>query len=87
MISFYVVKMIIKGSKKDKNGNKQQINRKDTFSITAASEVMAICCLSKNLEDLKIDIIEDDFIAIEDEMIRHNVVKLAFYIFSTLLNK
>jgi len=41
----------------------------------------------ENLKDLKINIIEDDFIAIEDEMVRHNVVKLAFYIFSTLLNK
>lgn len=41
----------------------------------------------ENLKDLKMELIEDDFIAIEDEMIRHNVVKLAFYIFSTLLNK
>lgn len=41
----------------------------------------------ENLNDLNMELIEDDFIAIEDEMIRHNVVKLAFYIFSTLLNK
>jgi len=38
---------------KDKNGNKQQVVRKDNFSITAASEIMAICCLSTSLEDLK----------------------------------
>ena len=38
---------------KDKNGNKQQVVRKDKFSITAASEIMAICCLSTSLEDLK----------------------------------
>ena len=42
---------------------------------------------NENLKDLNINIIKDDFIAIENEMIRHNVVKLAFYIFSTLLNK
>jgi formate--tetrahydrofolate ligase len=38
---------------KDKNGNKQQVTRKDNFTITSASEIMAICCLSKNMEDLK----------------------------------
>lgn len=41
----------------------------------------------ENLSDLELNIIEDNFIAIENETIRHNVVKLAFYIFSTLLNK
>lgn len=41
----------------------------------------------ENIKDLNMMIIKDDFIAIEDEWIRHNVVKLAFYIFSTLLNK
>jgi len=41
----------------------------------------------ENLKELNNNIIEDNFIAIENEMIRHNVVKLAFYIFSTLLNK
>ena len=41
----------------------------------------------ENLSKLNLDIIEDDFIAIENEMIRHNVTKVAFYIFSTLLNK
>ncbi|MBE6144637.1 MAG: YvcK family protein [Firmicutes bacterium] len=41
----------------------------------------------ENLSDLDLNIIEDNFIAIENETIRHNVVKLAFYIFSTLLNK
>ena len=40
-----------------------------------------------NLKDLNISVIEDDFTAIENKMIRHNVVKVAFYIFSTLLNK
>lgn len=38
---------------KDKNGNKQLIERKDNFSITAASEIMAICCLAQNMKDLK----------------------------------
>jgi len=41
----------------------------------------------ENLSDLDLNIIEDNFIAIENETIRHNVVKLAFYIFSTLLNE
>ncbi len=38
---------------KDKNGNKQAVERKDNFSITAASEVMAICCLATSFDDLK----------------------------------
>ena len=41
----------------------------------------------ENLKDLNVNIIEDDFIAIENETIRHDVVKLAFYIFRELLNK
>lgn len=38
---------------KDKNGKKQNVKRTDHFSITAASEIMAICCLAKDSEDLK----------------------------------
>ncbi len=38
---------------KDKDGNKKQVQRVDHFTITAASEIMAICCLSTSLEDLK----------------------------------
>ena len=45
-ISYYI-------TGKDKDGNKQNLLRKDYLSITAASEIMAICCLSQNLDDLK----------------------------------
>ena len=38
---------------KDKDGNKQKLERKDGFTITAASEVMAICCLATDFDDLK----------------------------------
>lgn len=38
---------------KDKNGNKQNLLRKDSFTITSASETMAICCLAKDFDDLK----------------------------------
>lgn len=38
---------------KDKDGNKQSLERKESFTITAASEVMAICCLAQNMDDLK----------------------------------
>lgn len=38
---------------KDKDGNKQNLTRKDSFSITAASEIMAICCLAQDFDDLK----------------------------------
>lgn len=38
---------------KDKDGNKQSVTRKESFTITAASEVMAICCLATDFEDLK----------------------------------
>ncbi len=40
-------------SYKNAAGESQTITRKDSFTITAASEIMAICCLSENLEDLK----------------------------------
>lgn len=39
----------------------------------------------KELEKLNIDIIADDFVSIEGTVIRHNVNKLAFYIFSRLI--
>lgn len=38
---------------KDKNGNKQHLLRKDSFTITSASETMAICCLANDFDDLK----------------------------------
>lgn len=38
---------------KDRNGNKQNVTRHDSFTITSASETMAICCLSTSLDDLK----------------------------------
>ena len=38
---------------KDKNGNKKNLIRKDSFTITSASETMAICCLASDQEDLK----------------------------------
>ena len=45
-ISYYI-------TGKDKDGNKQNLLRKDHLTITAASEVMAICCLATSFEDLK----------------------------------
>ena len=39
----------------------------------------------ENMKDLNVTVIEDDFVTVEDEMIRHNVTKLAFHIFSYLL--
>ena len=38
---------------KDKDGNKQNILRRDSLTITSASETMAICCLATDFEDLK----------------------------------
>lgn len=38
-----------------------------------------------NLKKLKVEVIEDDLVFIENEMIRHNSMKLSFYIFSLLL--
>ena len=38
---------------KDKNGNITKIERKESFTITSASEMMAICCLSTSYDDLK----------------------------------
>jgi uncharacterized cofD-like protein len=39
----------------------------------------------ENIRNMNIDIIEGDFVIIEDEMIRHNVIKLASHIFSYLI--
>lgn len=38
---------------KDAKGKACKAKRTDHFSITAASEIMAICCLSQSLDDLK----------------------------------
>ena len=40
-----------------------------------------------DIENINSEVIQDDFIQIQDETIRHNYMKLAFYIFSHLLNK
>jgi uncharacterized cofD-like protein len=40
-----------------------------------------------NLKKLKVKVIKDDFVSIEAEIIRHDVLKLAFYIFSTLIRE
>ena len=37
------------------------------------------------LKELNVQIIEDDFVIIEDGVLRHNTMKLAFHIFSNLL--
>jgi len=37
------------------------------------------------VKKFKLKLISNDFVKIEDEMIRHDVIKLAFYIYSTLL--
>ena len=39
----------------------------------------------EDIEKLNVEIVESDFVMIEDEMIRHNVIKLASYIFSYLI--
>lgn len=39
----------------------------------------------ENVEKMNVEIIESDFVIIEDNIIRHNVVKLASYIFSSLI--
>ena len=38
-----------------------------------------------SLRKLNVKIIEDDFVIIEDGVLRHNTMKLAFHIFSNLL--
>lgn len=39
----------------------------------------------ENIEEMGVEIIDSDFVIVEDEMIRHNVIKLASYIFSYLI--
>ena len=39
----------------------------------------------QNVKKLKLKLISNDFVVVENEMIRHDVIKLAFYIYSTLL--
>lgn len=40
---------------------------------------------SDNLKDLNLQVIADDFVIVEDEMIRHDRIKLSFYIYSVLI--
>ena len=39
----------------------------------------------ENLKKMKVRVIKDDFVSIENEVIRHDTLKLSFYIFSTLI--
>lgn len=41
----------------------------------------------ENLKKLKVRIIKDDLVSMENEIIRHDTLKLAFYIFSTLIRE
>jgi len=41
----------------------------------------------ENLKKLKVRIIKDDLVSMENEIIRHDTLKLAFYIFSTLIKE
>jgi hypothetical protein len=36
---------------------------------------------------MKVRIIKDDLVSMENEIIRHDTLKLAFYIFSTLIKE
>lgn len=39
----------------------------------------------ENIKKLKVKVIKDDLVSMENEIIRHDTLKLAFYIFSTLI--
>ena len=41
----------------------------------------------ENLKKLKVRIIKDDLVSMENQIIRHDTLKLAFYIFSTLIKE
>ncbi len=41
----------------------------------------------ENVKKLKVKVIKDDFVSMENEIIRHDTLKLAFYIFSTLIRE
>lgn len=41
----------------------------------------------ENLKKMKIKLIKDDLVSLENEQIRHDTLKLAFYIFSTLIRR
>jgi len=41
----------------------------------------------ENLKKMKVRIIKDDLVSMENEIIRHDTLKLAFYIFSTLIKE
>ena len=46
-----------------------------------------ITCHACNLKKLKVRIIKDDLVSMENQIIRHDTLKLAFYIFSTLIKE
>lgn len=41
----------------------------------------------ESVKKLKVKVIKDDFVSMENEIIRHDTLKLAFYIFSTLIRE
>lgn len=61
------------------------INKKFIDKYATLEQKDPVFCDTEELESLGIRVISDDFVSIEQEMIRHDTLKLAFHIFSLLI--
>lgn len=65
--------------------NDGEINKKIIDKYASLEQKDPVLCDNEELELLGVRIISDDFVSIEQEMIRHDTLKLAFHIFSLLI--
>lgn len=65
--------------------NKGKINKKIVKKYISLEQKDPVIYDKKELDKMGISIIADDFVSLENTMIRHDVRKLAFYIFSKVI--
>ena len=65
--------------------NAGKINKKIIEKYSTLEQKDPVICDNDELDALGIRVINDDFVSIEQEMIRHDTLKLSFHIFSILL--
>ena len=65
--------------------NDGKINKMIIDKYASLEQKDPVLCDRKELKTLGVRVISDDFVSIEQEMIRHDTLKLAFHIFSLLI--
>lgn len=65
--------------------NNHKVSKKIAKKYETLEQKNQVLYDKKELEKMKVNLISDNFVALEGTIIRHNVKKLAFYIFSTVI--